>query len=70
VWSDSKGRLWISEWNSGNVSVYDPAAKTWKQWLLPGEKPRTDLVQRLAGYSQITRYVRLWRSRWHQLRRD
>jgi virginiamycin B lyase len=27
VWSDSKGRLWISEWNSGNVSVYDPAAR-------------------------------------------
>ncbi len=25
VWSDSKGRLWVSEWNSGNVSVYDPA---------------------------------------------
>src|SRR6516225_9417713 len=44
VWSDSKGRLWISEWNSGNVSVYDPAAKTWKQWLLPGEKPRTYAV--------------------------
>jgi len=41
VWSDSKGRLWISEWNSGNVSVYDPAAKSWKQWKLPGEKPRT-----------------------------
>jgi virginiamycin B lyase len=41
VWSDSKGRLWISEWNSGNVSMYDPAAKTWKQWKLPGEKPRT-----------------------------
>src|SRR4051812_40952202 len=24
VWSDSAGRLWISEWNSGNVSVHDP----------------------------------------------
>ena len=44
VWSDSKGRLWISEWNSGNVSVYDPAAKSWKQWKLPGEKPRTYAV--------------------------
>ena len=30
VWSDSKGRLWISEWNSGNVSVYDPTDKS--QW--------------------------------------
>jgi len=44
VWSDSKGRLWVSEWNSGNVSVYDPAAKSWKQWKLPGEKPRTYAV--------------------------
>ena len=44
MWSDSKGRLWISEWNSGNVSVYDPAAKSWKQWKLPGEKPRTYAV--------------------------
>lgn len=41
VWSDSKGRLWISEWNSGNVSVYDPASKQWRMWKLPGEKPRT-----------------------------
>jgi virginiamycin B lyase len=44
VWSDSKGRLWISEWNSGNVSVYDPTEKSWKQWKLPGEKPRTYAV--------------------------
>ncbi|NVO17216.1 MAG: lyase [Rhodoplanes sp.] len=44
VWSDSRGRLWISEWNSGNVSVYDPAAKTWRSWKLPGEKPRTYAV--------------------------
>ncbi|MCL4767022.1 MAG: lyase [Hyphomicrobiaceae bacterium] len=40
VWSDSKGRLWISEWNSGNVSVYDPATKAWRHWKLPGDKPR------------------------------
>jgi len=39
VWPDAKGRLWISEWNSGNVSVYDPAGKTWRTWKLPGEKP-------------------------------
>src|SRR5207247_360345 len=25
VWSDGKGRIWVSEWNSGNVSRYDPA---------------------------------------------
>ncbi|MGB9369188.1 MAG: lyase [Xanthobacteraceae bacterium] len=41
VWSDSKGRIWVSEWNTGNVSVYDPAADTWGVWRLPGERPRT-----------------------------
>lgn len=40
VWSDSKGRLWISEWNSGQVSVYDPASRQWQQWKLPGESPK------------------------------
>jgi virginiamycin B lyase len=36
VWSDSKGLLWVSFWHSGEVGRYDPAAKTWKTWLLPG----------------------------------
>jgi virginiamycin B lyase len=40
VWSDSQGRLWISEWNSGNVSMHDPRDRTWKVWKLPGERPR------------------------------
>jgi len=44
VWSDSTGRIWVSEWNSGNVSVYDPTAKTWKTWRLPGDGPRTYAV--------------------------
>jgi virginiamycin B lyase len=37
VWSDSKGRLWISEWISGQVSMYDPASKQWKAWK-PAER--------------------------------
>ena len=36
VWSDSTGRIWVSEWNSGNVSLYDPTAETWQTWPLPG----------------------------------
>jgi len=45
VWSDSQGRLWISEWNSGNVSMHDPSINgnrdgSWKKWKLPGERPR------------------------------
>jgi virginiamycin B lyase len=43
VWSDSRGRIWVSEWNSGQLSVHDPAAKTtaqaWRAWKLPGERP-------------------------------
>ena len=41
VWSDRAGRLWISEWNSGNVSMHDPRDGSWKAWRLPGERPRT-----------------------------
>ena len=40
VWSDGQGRLWISEWNSGNVSMHDPKDGSWKRWKLPGERPR------------------------------
>lgn len=44
VWSDSRGRLWVSEWNSGQVSVHDPADGSWKEWKLPGDGPRTYAV--------------------------
>ena len=40
VWSDSTGRIWVSEWNSGNVSVHDPADGSWRSWKLPGNGPR------------------------------
>ena len=40
VWPDSKGRLWVSQWNAGTVSVYDPQKKVWQTWPLPGETPR------------------------------
>ena len=44
VWSDSEGRIWVSEWNSGNVSVYDPASQNWQTWPLPGTAPRAYAV--------------------------
>jgi virginiamycin B lyase len=44
VWSDSQGRLWISEWNSGQLSMHDPKTGEWKAWKLPGEKPRAYAV--------------------------
>lgn len=40
VWTDSKGRIWVSEWNSGQVSVFDPASSGWRAWKLPGERPK------------------------------
>lgn len=36
VWSDSKGRLWVSYWNTGHVGMYDPLSRAWKEWKLPG----------------------------------
>jgi virginiamycin B lyase len=41
VWSDSKGRIWVSEWMSGNLSLYDPKDKSWKLWKPPGDAPHT-----------------------------
>jgi virginiamycin B lyase len=36
IWSDSRGRLWVSEWNAGKVGRYDPATRRWREWRLPG----------------------------------
>lgn len=44
VWSDSTGRIWVSEWMSGQVSVYDPKSvapeNAWRAWKLPGDRPK------------------------------
>jgi virginiamycin B lyase len=44
AWADSHGRVWVSEWNAGNVSRYDPADKSWKSWHLPGSHPQAYAV--------------------------
>jgi virginiamycin B lyase len=44
VWSDSKGRIWVSEWNAGQVGLYDPATNAWREWKLPGDSPRAYAV--------------------------
>jgi virginiamycin B lyase len=41
VWSDSRGRLWVSYWNTGGIGMYDPATKAWREWQLPGQRTRT-----------------------------
>jgi virginiamycin B lyase len=52
VWSDSKGRIWVSEWNSGNVSVHDPADGSWKTWKLamaPTPMPSMSMTRIRSG---------------------
>jgi virginiamycin B lyase len=44
VWTDSSGRIWVSEWNAGQVGMYDPAANAWREWKLPGARPMTYAV--------------------------
>jgi virginiamycin B lyase len=44
VWPDSKGSIWVSEWNAGQLAVYDPKANSWREWKLPGERPRAYAV--------------------------
>ena len=36
VWSDSKGRIWVSYWSTGHVGMYDSSSQSWKEWKLPG----------------------------------
>jgi virginiamycin B lyase len=36
LWPDSRGRIWVSYWNTGQVGMYDPATKAWREWKLPG----------------------------------
>lgn len=44
VWPDSRGRIWVSEWNSGKLGRYDPAGRKWREWRLPGANPQAYAV--------------------------
>ena len=44
VWSDSQGQIWVSEWTTGQVSLFDPRSGTWREWRLPGDQPRAYAV--------------------------
>jgi virginiamycin B lyase len=44
VWSDSAGRLWVSEWVAGQLARYDPDTDDWQEWRLPGVDPRAYAV--------------------------
>ena len=57
VWSDSKGNVWVSEWNSGQLSRFEPLTNRWSQWKAPGNSP-----QLYAVYVDETDKV--WASEW------
>ena len=57
IWSDSRGGLWITGWNSGDLFRYDSKAKSWARWHLPGNGP-----QPYAVYVDETDAV--WVSDW------
>jgi virginiamycin B lyase len=40
VWADSQGRIWVSEWNAGQLGFYNPQPGTWREWRLPGDNPQ------------------------------
>ncbi len=44
VWSDSRGRIWSSQWNAGQLAVYDPGTDGWREWRLPGDNPQAYAV--------------------------
>lgn len=35
AWADSRGRIWVSEWNAGQVGRYNPEKGAWREWPLP-----------------------------------
>lgn len=44
VWADSRGRLWVSEWNAGQLGMFDPQRSRWREWTLPGDNPQAYAV--------------------------
>lgn len=39
VWADSRGGVWVSEWNAGQIARYDSGTEGWQSWKVPGERP-------------------------------
>ena len=40
VWADSQSRIWVSEWNAGQLGMFDPRSGQWREWALPGVNPQ------------------------------
>jgi len=57
VWSDSKGDVWVAEWNSGNLSRYQPKTGSWKSWKAPGNDPHVYAVY-------VDETDKVWAAEW------
>jgi streptogramin lyase len=44
LWSDSRGRLWISEYVAGRLGRYDPPTGRWRERKLPGDAPQPNAI--------------------------
>jgi len=55
VWSDSTGRIWVSEWSAGQPALFDPTTDEWREWPLPGTAPRAYAVY-------VDEFDRVWLS--------
>lgn len=44
VWADSTSSIWVSEWNSGQLSRFVPSTERWTTWPLPGPAPQAYAV--------------------------
>ena len=57
IWPDSKGKLWISEWDAGALARFDPASGAWSSWKPPGAHPRIYAVY-------VDEHDKVWISDW------
>lgn len=57
VWPDSQGNVWVSEWNSGNLSRYEPKTGRWSLWKAPGRSPHLYAVY-------VDERDKVWASEW------
>jgi virginiamycin B lyase len=57
IWADSKGILWATGWDSGNLIRFDPVSLEWGFHRLPGQHPRPYAVY-------VDEQDRVWVSDW------
>jgi virginiamycin B lyase len=57
VWTDSRGVIWVSEWDAGQVGRYEPRTGEWREWKLPGNRPTAYAVY-------VDEHDMVWLSDW------